>query len=248
MPTRPQILVPWVLAQWEEYHTGVMMYGTRLYGVLEANYSICAVHLVSWAFGASIWAAELPLPGFAGGGTATLADVCLMVVGAAGIVQAAHNVYRVLGPSPVPLPPAEVGNKQLGRGVAARQLLGLGAVLALGAVLLHQAKGTSALHSRLSFSVFGVVYALMATQLIIAHMCKEPLAPPWLAIGLLGVAACGGMLTVGHARVLIMVVSVAAAGVYSVYIVSIIDQICDFLGIRVLSITPPAASEASKKQ
>jgi len=35
-----QIMVPWVLAQWEEYHTGIMMYGTRFYGVLEANYSI----------------------------------------------------------------------------------------------------------------------------------------------------------------------------------------------------------------
>lgn len=31
-------MVPWVLAQWEEYHTGVMMYGTKYYGVLEANY------------------------------------------------------------------------------------------------------------------------------------------------------------------------------------------------------------------
>jgi hypothetical protein len=54
--------VPWVLAQWEEYFTGVMMYGTRLYGVLEANYSICAVHLITFALGPAVWATRLPVP------------------------------------------------------------------------------------------------------------------------------------------------------------------------------------------
>ena len=42
---------------------GVMVYGTRLYGVLEANYSICIVHLVNWAFGPQVWRLEIPIPG-----------------------------------------------------------------------------------------------------------------------------------------------------------------------------------------
>lgn len=56
------ILAPWLLAQWEEYHTGVMMYGTRYYGVMEANYSICLVHLISALAGPGVWRLAVPLP------------------------------------------------------------------------------------------------------------------------------------------------------------------------------------------
>uniref|UniRef100_A0A7R9VBS8 CDP-alcohol phosphatidyltransferase n=1 Tax=Chlamydomonas euryale TaxID=1486919 RepID=A0A7R9VBS8_9CHLO len=243
------ILFPWILAQWEEYHTGVMMYGTRLYGVLEANYSICIVHLASWALGPKVWAVTLPMP-FVGG--VTLADASLLVVGMAGMAQAVHNVARVMHPGAASLPAHEAGNKQLGRPAAMRHLLGLLAVLVLGALLLHQADGCDALYARLAFSVFGFLYALMATRLIISHMCKEPLPLPWLPILLLVAAVSGGMLR-GTAvplpsflaawapdagDVAMVLVATAVVGCYSVYILSIIEQICGFLGIRVLTITP----------
>lgn len=35
--TFTQVMMPWIMAQWEEYHTGVMMYGTKYYGVLEVG-------------------------------------------------------------------------------------------------------------------------------------------------------------------------------------------------------------------
>ena len=100
-------------------------------GVLEANYSICVVHLLSAAFGLRLWRMELPLPlllhrladqlatsvsqsGFAWvPGHAQLparlsvADLALLVVSAAGVAQGAHNLARVLGPHPPKLP-AEV--------------------------------------------------------------------------------------------------------------------------------------------
>ena len=40
-----------------------MVYGTRFYGVLEANYSICAVHLLTYCFGPAMWRLGLPVPG-----------------------------------------------------------------------------------------------------------------------------------------------------------------------------------------
>lgn len=32
--TRPQVMLPWILAHWEEYHTGELLYGDGVIGVL----------------------------------------------------------------------------------------------------------------------------------------------------------------------------------------------------------------------
>jgi ethanolaminephosphotransferase len=45
----------WILAQWEEYHTGVMRYGNAFYGVLEANYCLAAVHVLTMVVGSAWW-------------------------------------------------------------------------------------------------------------------------------------------------------------------------------------------------
>ena len=45
----------WILAQWEEYHTGIMLYGNSYYGVLEANYCIAAVHVITYVVGPQLW-------------------------------------------------------------------------------------------------------------------------------------------------------------------------------------------------
>ncbi len=45
------IMGPWAAAHWEEYHTGVMLYGNGYWGVTEANYLMVAVHLFTAAVG-----------------------------------------------------------------------------------------------------------------------------------------------------------------------------------------------------
>jgi len=45
----------WVLAQWEEYHTSIMLYGNEFYGVLECNYSIAAIHVLTAVAGPLFW-------------------------------------------------------------------------------------------------------------------------------------------------------------------------------------------------
>ena len=45
------IMGPWLAAHWEEYHTGVMLYGNGYWGVTEANYLMVAVHLFTAAVG-----------------------------------------------------------------------------------------------------------------------------------------------------------------------------------------------------
>ena len=34
-------------------------------------------------------------------------------------------------------------------------------------------------------ATFGVLYSLAASQLIVAHMCKEPVPVPWAALAIL---------------------------------------------------------------
>lgn len=45
------IMGPWLAAHWEEYHSGVMLYGNGYWGVTEANYLMVAVHLFTAAVG-----------------------------------------------------------------------------------------------------------------------------------------------------------------------------------------------------
>lgn len=33
------IMIPWVAAQWEEYHTGLMLYGNGYYGITEVRHT-----------------------------------------------------------------------------------------------------------------------------------------------------------------------------------------------------------------
>lgn len=55
-------MLPWVLAQWEEYHTGNMLYGNGYWGVMEALYATSGVHFVTALFGNELW--NLRLAGF----------------------------------------------------------------------------------------------------------------------------------------------------------------------------------------
>jgi ethanolaminephosphotransferase len=49
------VMVPFLLAHWEEYHTGVMLYGNSYYGVTEANYTLVLVHFASAVLGPQMW-------------------------------------------------------------------------------------------------------------------------------------------------------------------------------------------------
>lgn len=49
----------WICAQWEEYHTGMMLYGNEYFGVLECNYSLAAVHVVTALIGSEVYQQQL---------------------------------------------------------------------------------------------------------------------------------------------------------------------------------------------
>lgn len=70
----------------------------------------------------------------------------------------------------------ERGHKQLGNGPAFGHFIILTMLLALGATWLYQPCGDQ-WTCRMQNATFGLTYALVASQLIMAHMCKEPFDP-----------------------------------------------------------------------
>jgi len=220
------------------------VYGTRYYGVLEANYAICATHLVNFFVGSAAWRYVVALPAWLVpylGASLTVSDICLVLVSVAGLSQGAHNLCRVLlapGLSTA-LSDKERGHKHTGHLAALAHLILLTSVLALGAWYLTLAQGSQWMQCRAAFTTFGILYALTASQLIMAHMCKEPLELPLVPLGvlLLGVAnqavAPDGII---EPLLLALLLMVLVAGWYFSYVASVIQQICASLGIKAFTI------------
>ncbi len=96
----------------------------------------------------------------------------------------------------------------------------------------------SPLLCRLASLLFGLVYATVATQLIMDHMCKEPFRPPLLPLMIVIVACANSVLRLADGRMVAAVGVVIALVYYLWYVTTIVNQVCDFLKIKCLVITP----------
>ena len=243
---------PWLMAHWEEYHSGVMLYGNGWWGVTEANYTLVALHFVSAAFGARrVWSAPLAtlLPASVASNHPRLVtllapyacnDALLACIYGCGVWQAAAVLGRVFVlRTPRGLPAGEKGAKDLGVGAQLSHLaqlavfVGVGCASMLEPLYVHR----SAAHVRIVFGLYGVAYALEASKLIVDHMAKEPFELVWWPVAILAAvtanAAGGGPVDPTVAAVAGF--AVATAG-YLHYVVGVVRQICDYLGIKCLTI------------
>lgn len=249
------VMAPWILAHWEEYHTGVMVYGNGLWGVTEANYCVVLLHYITAVMGPSRWLWR-PLAGLAASApvAAVLPPAVRSLLGAlqlnevvsftiAGLaalmaVEQLFRVFRLAGTrqlASTTLPKVEQGHKQLGRARAAAHLVQLAAVFVLGVPLLAL-PSTAVGPPQVAMITFGVVYAIQATRLIMAHMAKEPFE---VAIWPLAAMA----LQLGNAwsqsldpTLLAYAVNAVVVGGYLHYVVVMINEICGFLGIPCLTV------------
>lgn len=92
-------------------------------------------------------------------------------------------------------------------------------------------------------AAFGLVYALMASQLIMAHMCKEPFQPPLWAIATMSVAVVNNVLKIYDPFVVNLAVAAVVFFGYLHYVLCVINQICDYLDIYCLTIKHKPAKE-----
>ena len=90
----------------------------------------------------------------------------------AGVYQSLHQIYTVYRKIiSVTLPPSEQGSKQLGFRAATLHLAQIAALLLLGWGFLTLPV-TEPLQVRCASLAFGFGFGSVATQLILAHMCK----------------------------------------------------------------------------
>jgi ethanolaminephosphotransferase len=131
------VMGPWALAHWEEYHSGVMNYGTGYWGVLEANYLVVAGHWVTMLLGHQVWSGEYSsilgwqLPW---GVTLRRGDLNLLLVLGGGTQQILGQIWHTMAIKRIRVPVKERGHKQLGRRNALQHLLQIQLVLVLGAI------------------------------------------------------------------------------------------------------------------
>lgn len=252
------VYVPWWMAHWEEYHTGVMVYGAGFWGVTEANYAVAMVHFYTFLVGPKGWTAKplswLSSNSFASArysthlgyplrilGNLGINDIFLIAFGVMGFglfLDQVNRVFKYAGTKYLErttLPREEHGNKTLGRAAAASHLLQIVVTCTCGGILLLLPVHVPG-QSRVVMATFGVIYALQATRLIMAHMSKEPFRIAIWPIALMLVQIINEPLHFVQPLFLAYMINMVVVVGYLHYVISIISEICGFLGIRALTI------------
>lgn len=133
------------------------------------------------------------------------------------------------------MPVQERGHKALGRGNAIGHLISLEAVNIIGGTMLVSCLKTPTTAPAVN-AIFGAIYALQSTKLIIDHMSKEPfniLIWPLVAMGLVTLNACFSVLPF---NLFCWVMCGLVWSGYIGYVVQNINEICNYLEINCLTL------------
>ncbi|MEW5306169.1 MAG: hypothetical protein WDW36_008656 [Sanguina aurantia] len=243
------VVTCWVFGHWEEYHTGVLMYGNTWFGVLEANYSLAFAQFLTAAMGAGVWDTQvvtlpeqIPLPD-ALPRTWTLrhlffASSIIMGMG----IQLTGQLYRVFTFDDASLPAVERGNKELGLGAKLKHASIVTVMLVLGMLWTAESDVGWGQCRSASFN-FGISYALIASQLITDHMCKEPFRPMLWPFAVLAAGALNTHLRLLDPILFSFACNVVVTAGYLHWVVTVVGQITKFLGIKCLTIPRAKAAQ-----
>lgn len=217
---------------------GVMLYGNGVFGILEANYALAVVHLVSAACGAHVWSDKLGF--FFPRVPARLA--MLQVVSAVFYVaivfmciQMAGQIFRVYRAA-VKMETAAQGNKKLGAIAATEHLLYFVTFFTLAFLFLQQRQHGGALHARALLLCATLSYTTILTQLIMAHMAKEVYRPAWAPFAVLALGAVNAIFDLVQSEALAYTLAALVLAMYLHYVTCVVQQICAFLGIQCFTI------------
>lgn len=230
------VMIPWQLAHWEEYHTGMLFYGNKFWGITEANYLLVMLHSMTGYFGPDMWRADVAaMLGIKLPFTLLVNDCLLMFIAFFAMSYSLAAFYRVLNVDQVTLPPQERGHKALGRGNAIGHLISLQTVNILGGIMLFLCLKTPIVAPAVN-AIFGVIYAQQSTKLIIDHMSKEPFSVLLWPLIAMAIVCLNSLLNIVHFEVSCWVVAVCVVTGYLAYIVQNINEICRYLGINCLTL------------
>ncbi|KAG2485052.1 hypothetical protein HYH03_016150 [Edaphochlamys debaryana] len=234
------VYLPWLISHWEEYHTGILMYGDGWFGILEANYVLAIITFISGTFGVGVY--ETPMQSLVPWWPWPMSVKHAFIIFAMGIslVQFYGQMYRVFSREWQSLPELERGNKELGTQPRLKHLAYVGLLILVGIVYLADDR-LQPYQARVSALLYGLVYATVATQLIMDHMCKEPFQPPLVPLGVLIAAMVNSLAQAVDGRALAFALAGFMLVYYSIYATTVISQVTTYLGIRCLTITPKRA-------
>ncbi|KAG3085357.1 hypothetical protein PI124_g9523 [Phytophthora idaei] len=247
------VSIAFYLAQWEEYHTGVMSCGNGFFGVTEGQLTLVAVHLVAAFFGAGFWTTELPTPTPF---PVTMTDVLIGALVASNVLLAFGNISNVLRATPDAIPRDELGNKHISKHLALIQLIPIGILLVLGSLWICGPDAENyANYPVLFLFPIGIGYVFFSTRMIVSHMCKIPFTLQLRVIIPFGFVIFNAY---GPAVVILtkpLIPTIVASSMYVVFIVvvylhfvsGVVKDICDFLNIFLFKIKPVATESEKAK-
>ncbi|KAI9922999.1 hypothetical protein PsorP6_000107 [Peronosclerospora sorghi] len=247
------VSITFYLAQWEEYHTGVMSCGNGLFGVTEGQLTLVAVHLAAAIFGAEFWTMELPRPTPF---SMSMTDVLLAALVLSNVLLAYGNVSNVLQATPNAISLDELGNKHISKPIALVQLVPILILLALGSLWIcgPDAENYKNYPTLFLFPI-GIGYVFFSTRMIVCHMCKIPFTLQLRVIipfGLVIFNAYGPAVGIFSKP---LIPTIVASSLYAFFIVfvylhfvfGVVKDICDYLNIFLFKIKPVALDTEKSK-
>ncbi|CAI5717993.1 unnamed protein product [Peronospora destructor] len=239
------VSITFYLAQWEEYHTGVMSCGNGFFGVTEGQLTLVAVHLIAAFFGANFWTTELPTF------SVTMTDVLIISLVASNVLLAYGNISNVLRADPDAISSDELGNKHISKPIALVQLIPIGILLALGSFWICGPDAENYEHYPVLFLFpIGIGYVYFSTRMIMSHMCKIPFTPQLRVIIPFGFVIFNAYGPAVRILSKPLIPTLVASSLYVIFIVlvylhfvfGVVKDICNFLNIFLFEIKSVAAS------
>mmetsp|Transcript_21242 Transcript_21242/g.67232 ORF Transcript_21242/g.67232 Transcript_21242/m.67232 type:complete len:395 (-) Transcript_21242:510-1694(-) len=239
-------MAPFFIAQWAEYHTGVLSTATGNIGVTEVEYMIIFVYAATAALGQGVWRADVLAP-LASLGLPLPAVSVTWVFNCGGLlsllVSMVPSVKKVLAGTRAEHLKARPGNKVLmgdNKVPALLQLIPVQATFLLAFLWVHApAAQWEKSMVRIILATTACIFQWNVVHVILSHMAKEPMgAAIWpvpamaAVVWMVYMEPFGGAVEWWLAAGLCLVLHAA----YLSWVVRSIQEICGHLGIKCFTI------------
>ena len=161
----------------------------------------------------------------------TIATMLIILI----LLKQCQVALRLLLALQILLPVKERGHKELGRRNAGSHLIQLALINTVGALTMLSSMSSVSL-CRASTAIFGIIYALESTKLIIDHMAKEPFAIRHWPLATMGAVALNNYFHIIDPPAVAWAVLVVTLIGYLKYVIGNINEICSYLGIHCLDL------------
>lgn len=232
MVAQALVMLPWVIGNWEEYHTGVLNVGNGWIGVTEGQFGLVILHLISAWRGPDIWQTPtrllgiLPTP-------YPVVDIIMVGFAVVSIIGTGFEIMKVMVMK-CPLGKEDVGNKEIEKVDAIAHLTPFLSIIVMG--LLWSAYGSSNIHPFLLLSSIGALFAWNALEMVVAHCAKEPFIPSYWPHFLLAACAFNSCYLGLYTELVEYLVMSLMIFFYLRFVFGVVNQLTSYLNIKCLTI------------